>query len=163
MALVRSSSIQAHADYELAKRVRNEARQIDTGQFNSEAIAVGFMVMPTLYQGGFNDLGIELLLNSGPSLVISHVEELGGQHWIYKTGPINHHPTAITPESIEEHGFTQEQVHFLEWSRVWEEEIWHYWAGDTPFTTIEEFIDDLKQNIEHVYSSPHIKSSSKTE
>ena len=54
--------------------------------------------------------------------------------------------TCITEEFIEEQGWTIDQVSVLDWAYNMAPALDKYWKGDSPFDSIEEFIDHRKEN-----------------
>lgn len=68
----------------------------------------------------------------------------------------------VCPEDLDE--MTNEQVFFLNWSRVWTDEIGDFWNGTHDCKTMEEFIQHLKDTCIPVYEriGCHTKSMSKS-
>ncbi len=158
-----------HADHVLSKRALSNSRRQDMECIKAEAVAVGFAKdgIDCHYYGKDCSNDIQLTCADGKTrLTIHWYTNFETPHWFTwrrsdRLG--EEEPQYLQPIEIEILGLTPAQVYFLEWSHEWETKIWPYWEGTTAFTSIDEFIQDLKQNIEHVYSNPPIKSSAKIE
>ena len=172
----RPPSLESHFDcvrlyneYKQAKQNRDLGRQDDMNRLRSEAAEAGFTKhdITSVYdsEGSYFVLGIGNLIGDIPRLreVTLHLDTYDNIYWsVHRYAGIED-TRPFQPEDIETFEISPEAVYFLEWALEWQKEIISYWHGETPFNTIDEFIQYLKENHKAVFSSPMVKSAAKSE
>lgn len=134
-----------------------------------QALAAGFTQVHIDYNEFDNPtpaepVGLEITIQVGPLPMLLFEDTL------YENG---YHPFSdaerkprwgVIPEVTESDDFdtfdsghidllelTDEQLFFLNWANGWAQKIQPFWRGETDFTCVEEFVQDLKENYETLY------------
>lgn len=66
-------------------------------------------------------------------------------------GPGTYLFTPLDIDAIDELGLTNEQMFYLNWTTPYRAKLRAFWDDETGFETVEEFIQDLKDNCEPIY------------
>ena len=82
---------------------------------------------------------------------VIHMDEFKWCHNV-TSGPPHEH-VSVTDQFLDEQGWSLEQIRALDWTLHLQITLGAYWNGESPFQTIEEVIDHLKENSPRLFST----------
>ena len=165
--IAREENDRLYKQYARASLSLKYARQHDMDVLKEEAVIVGFTRRGV--QGNYNGINqineIALRCDNDPRGILSvrHTDDEYRWWSLNDKADVEQEWTPLRTDHIKALELSPAQIHFLEWSRDWENKIIAYWEGNTPFTSINEVIEDLKQNHDTTFADPPIKSATKME